>query len=184
MRPPDIILRLSWRVQSRNEWTNQFGKAARWKYLRYKTQALEAVKLAMLAAGIYRKNPPMRRAWIEIKSIRTRKLDADNCDVKCLIDAMRHQGIIENDTPDHLVVHVTQVLRGTSRPRLDEGTEVWIWQVDGSPPECWQPFLSEPPPPFLSVGQRKPRSHGRIRPIRTSREPRSASSRRVPPNPP
>lgn len=177
MREPDYKLKLSFKIQTRNRWTNQFGLGARWRYFDYKKRAMASVKTAALAAGFHMRKP-LQRTYIEIKSIRSYLIrDHENVDVKALIDALRYAKVIEDDDQDHLRYAVTQIQRGCGRPRLEEGTEVWIWDVSGQPPDCWRSYLQEPPPQCLWVGRQPRRSRGRMPRTRTSREPKSDSGK-------
>lgn len=64
------------------------------------------------------------RLRVKITSYRCRLLDADNLCPKFLIDALRYQGKIPDDSPDHIILEVGQEKVAT---RTEEGTLVEIW---------------------------------------------------------
>lgn len=63
------------------------------------------------------------RTIINITSYRTRLCDPDNVSPKYIVDALRYEGIIRNDTSDDIDLTVTQVKVKT---RNEERTEIEI----------------------------------------------------------
>jgi hypothetical protein len=59
-------------------------------------------------AAAERKAASVAKRFVRITSLRARAVDPDNLCCKYLIDALRHTGILEDDTPDHIELTVAQ----------------------------------------------------------------------------
>ena len=79
----------------------------------------------ILDAGKER-SPVGSRLRVKITSYRCRLLDPDNLCPKFLIDALRYQHLIADDSPDHIVLEVRQQ-KVARKP--EEGTLVEICHV-------------------------------------------------------
>lgn len=88
---PNITLRMHWRNRSK---LNQLWKDEVWASL----VTLPTIRQAF----------PKARVRIDRRS--RRQLDPDNLvgSMKPVLDALRAQGVIQNDTPDHIELTVTQ----------------------------------------------------------------------------
>lgn len=61
---------------------------------------------------------------VAITCYRCRLQDPDNCCVKYIVDGLRHEKIIPDDSPDHIILEVRQV---KVAHRAQEGTVVEVW---------------------------------------------------------
>lgn len=61
---------------------------------------------------------------VAITCYRCRLQDPDNCCVKYIVDGLRHEKIITDDSPDHIILEVRQV---KVAHRAQEGTVVEVW---------------------------------------------------------
>lgn len=66
------------------------------------------------------------RLRVAITSRRCRLIDADNLCPKFLIDAMRYEHLIPDDSPDHIILEVHQE---KVAHKSEEGTLVEIWHT-------------------------------------------------------
>lgn len=79
-----------------------------------------------LAAGKGKEGRPARALKrVAITCFRCRLQDSDNCCVKYLVDALRHEKLIADDSPDHIILEVRQEKVAT---KSEEGTLIEIWQ--------------------------------------------------------
>lgn len=66
------------------------------------------------------------RSRVVIESHRSRLCDADNLYVKPLVDAMRYQGLIADDSPEHIEL----IVRQKKVRRAEECTLITISRID------------------------------------------------------
>lgn len=70
------------------------------------------------------KSPVSPRLRVAITSRRCRLTDLDNLVPKFLIDALRYEKLIPDDSPDHIILEVRQK---KVAHKSEEGTLVEIW---------------------------------------------------------
>lgn len=70
--------------------------------------------------------PTCARHRVAVICLRCRLQDSDNCCVKYVVDALRHEQLIPDDSPDHIVLEVRQQ---KVAHKSEEGTLVEIWHI-------------------------------------------------------
>lgn len=69
----------------------------------------QAVRHEPLAAVARKESRPSRaRQRVAIICLRCRLQDSDNCCVKYVVDALRHEQLIPDDSPEHIILEVRQ----------------------------------------------------------------------------
>lgn len=86
----------------RGHWSKQYRVRSRWHWL---------VRMARINAKVFTP-PKYAKARVMIERTGPRLLDHDNLagGAKFLIDGLRHEGLIENDTPAHIQPQFHQIV--------------------------------------------------------------------------
>lgn len=90
---PNDLLGRHWRFRSKNQ--------SAWR---------DEVWYALCQAGYARLRVPLPKARVSIERISRHFLDPDNLvgSIKPILDGLRYAKVIENDTPEHIELYVTQ----------------------------------------------------------------------------
>jgi hypothetical protein len=80
-----------------------------WRYRRVRESWISDMKTMKLVAGVQTANINKRRVTlVRLYSGHQREMDAANIDTKACVDAMRYAGLIVDDSPRWLELHVKQ----------------------------------------------------------------------------
>ncbi len=106
-KTPNALLGAHWRVRSNH--------AKRWK---------QVIGMFAVKAGL--PPEPLKKSIIYCTRLSSHRLDLDNLagSFKCLIDALTFNRVIEDDTPDHVVIYYRHEIappkKGSIKIRVEE----------------------------------------------------------------